>query len=247
MKTIGVMLIGLGALFIATAGINASGAPNVSYLVGTFLPGLVLLILGLKLAQAKKQMPRVRAIDDDTGIAAVNSDASEQHQVEIDYNRADAFKSNANLSIGFGILLMFLGSGIVQSGEGWHLAGLLMSSVGLALEIWGCVNYMRWKGYSGWFGLFGYLLLPGLLILVCFPNRRKRLFQKHESEQFGAIEEISKADRSPGYRFLLALVPAGVVGIAGGSLMFFAGSSIGAAEWSEVARPEIGFHEEIIG
>lgn len=39
--------------------------------------------------------------------------------------------------------------------------------------VWGAANYMIWKDYSAWLGLFALLLLPGLLILACFPKRNK--------------------------------------------------------------------------
>jgi lipopolysaccharide export LptBFGC system permease protein LptF len=54
MKRLGVGLIVLGLLFLGIAGIGAPNAPNISYLVGTFLPGLFCLIVGLKLRQEKK-------------------------------------------------------------------------------------------------------------------------------------------------------------------------------------------------
>jgi hypothetical protein len=51
------VLLFLGVLFLAFAGINAPRESNVSALVGTFLPGLFLLIIGLKLGQAKDRSP----------------------------------------------------------------------------------------------------------------------------------------------------------------------------------------------
>jgi hypothetical protein len=35
----------------------------------------------------------------------------------------------------------------------------------------GAASYMKRKGYSGWFGLLGLILLLGLIILAFFPNR----------------------------------------------------------------------------
>jgi hypothetical protein len=61
MKAFGFVLIVLGVVLLATAGTNAPKAPNVSYLVGTFLPGLVCLIVGLKLGQSRKPRPDARA------------------------------------------------------------------------------------------------------------------------------------------------------------------------------------------
>lgn len=54
MNAVGNVLVVLGVLFLAVAGINAAKAPNISNLMGTFLPGLIILIAGLKLGQSKK-------------------------------------------------------------------------------------------------------------------------------------------------------------------------------------------------
>jgi lipopolysaccharide export LptBFGC system permease protein LptF len=54
-KVIGLILIILGVLSLAGAGIRAANAPNASYLIGTFFPGLLLLIIGLLLRQEKKR------------------------------------------------------------------------------------------------------------------------------------------------------------------------------------------------
>ena len=65
MKPLGIVLIVLGGLLLVVAGINSPNAPNVSYLIGTFLPGLVCLIIGLKLAQTKKPTRAAHRDDDD--------------------------------------------------------------------------------------------------------------------------------------------------------------------------------------
>jgi hypothetical protein len=51
MKPLGFVLVVLGVLFLAVAGVNAPKAPDVSYLIGTFLPGLICLIVGLLLGR----------------------------------------------------------------------------------------------------------------------------------------------------------------------------------------------------
>lgn len=60
MKALGVGLVVVGVVLLAVAGVNAPRAPNVSYLVGTFLPGLFCLIVGLKLAQTGGGKPKPR-------------------------------------------------------------------------------------------------------------------------------------------------------------------------------------------
>jgi hypothetical protein len=65
MKALGFALIVLGVVLLATAGTTAPKAPNASYLVGTFLAGLVCLIVGLKLGQSRKSKPDAQADSDE--------------------------------------------------------------------------------------------------------------------------------------------------------------------------------------
>jgi len=159
----------------------------------------------------------------------------------------EPFKFSANLGVGCGILLMLLGSALAQGGEGRLLVGSFILLGGWAWEIWGCVNYMRWKGYSGWFGLFGYLLLPGLVILFCFPNRRKRISQVHRPESNAEMGAVLQEDQGSGQRFLLAIAPLGVLLILLCGVLLVFPSNIDSAEWKEVALPEIGFQAYMPG
>jgi len=106
---------------------------------------------------------------------------------------------------------------------------------------------MRWKGYSGWFGLFGYLLLPGLVILFCFPNRRKRISQVHRPESNAEMGAVLQEDQGSGQRFLLAIAPLGVLLILLCGVLLVFPSNIDSAEWKEVALPEIGFQAYMPG
>jgi lipopolysaccharide export LptBFGC system permease protein LptF len=55
MRMAGFVVLIVAVLLLVTAGLRASHAPNVSYLVGTFLPGVVCLIVALKLMQTKQR------------------------------------------------------------------------------------------------------------------------------------------------------------------------------------------------
>jgi hypothetical protein len=134
---------------------------------------------------------------------------------------------------------MFLGSGLANSSG--LLIGLLVTLVGYGLEIWGCVNYVRWKGHSGWFGLFGYLLLPGILILVFFPNRRLHANNTGKSRQGEQLNDLANRDRCSSYLYLLALAPLGVLAVIVGWFMHSVGSAIASTEWQEVNQRDIGF------
>src|SRR5262249_51716273 len=229
-KGIGAVLIGLGLLSIIFASSNARNAPDLSFLIGTFLPGLFFLIIGLVLRREKTP-------------PAVESSPGEDQQPSVKgmAARSKQFQTRANLGILGGIVLMFVGSGLAQQGPDLWFLGITVLLGGWALLIWGCANYMRYKGYSGWFGLFGYLLLPGLLILVCFPNRRNRLSQDQESEPNPAREALAAEDQSPGYRYALALLPLGLLFVSFAGFQFVLFSDIDAAEWQEVAPEGLGF------
>src|SRR5262245_49228830 len=95
MRAMGRMLVFLGLFLLAIAAINAGKEPNISYFVGTCLPGLVLIIIGLKLAQKRKTKvpPRSEDIGSDSPLLEVLPAPSSVH---LDEKRANSFESKAN-------------------------------------------------------------------------------------------------------------------------------------------------------
>lgn len=89
------------------------------------------------------------------------------------------YKENANAFIVLAVVIGLVGIlgaslGVIGSG----LAFILMVAE-RGLLCTGCYYYMKGKGWSGGFAIFGLLSVIGLLILVFFPdrsNRRKCLF-----------------------------------------------------------------------
>jgi hypothetical protein len=157
-----------------------------------------------------------------------------------DESRSNRFKTRANLYVLIGIVAMVVGSLFTQRNLDLMWVGGAISICGWALFVWGSVNYVRWKGRSGWLGLLGYLFLPGLLALVCLQNRR-RLLQQHESERVAEREALSKEDGNPGYRYLLTLVPLAVLLVGLGGLHFATTRSIDPGQWKSVAAAGLGF------
>ena len=82
------------------------------------------------------------------------------------------YKTKTNIGVGLGILLQLAGR-LVARNEANALLGDILTLVGFALFIWGCMNYAAGKGHSKWLGLLGILSCIGLLILVFLPDRHK--------------------------------------------------------------------------
>lgn len=228
-QTFGAVLFGLGMLVFVTAALHAAKAPNFGYLVGTFLPGLFFLICGAALRRDRSLSPP----SFDENLPGANASAEGA--------RAKQFKSWAELGIIGGIVVMFMGSAIAQQGPRFFAIGAVTSCAGWSGLILGCVNFMRLKGYSGWLGLLGYLLLPGVIVLAFFPNRRKRILQCRRSVEMDKIDSLINEDKRPSYRFLLTLVPLGLLAISLGSLLLSIQSTIASGEWQQVAPDGVGF------
>jgi hypothetical protein len=234
-KTLGTILIGLGLLYLFLSSSTPRNEPYTAGLIGSLLPGLFFLILGLALRGQKPPEVAERSAADAQEPADTGKDL-----------RPERFATRAERGVVGGVAAMLMGGALSKSGPEflWVGAGFLL--VGWSLFILGCVNFMRWKGYSGWLGLFGYLLLPGLLILACFPSRRRRLLRKPGPEGVAALKALSAGDKSSGREFLLTLVPVWVLGL-GGPLFLLSlrsnilRSNIDAADWKEVAPPDLGF------
>jgi hypothetical protein len=105
---------------------------------------------------------------------------------------------------------------------------------------------MLWKGYSGWFGLFGYLLVPGLFILVCFPNRNNRTISLTSGE---GLETPLKAvsQPAPTLRYLFTLVPLVFLALGFTALLSASQADIDPAEWKELAPAGMGFRVRMPG
>lgn len=229
-KVIGVGLIGIGLLSFIPATLNARQAPNPSYFIGTLLPGLLLVIFGVALCREKREQ-----------VSEVPPENAQEPAILEAGLRSAQFKSRANWKVTGGILTLIMGIGIIQQGPDSLLFGTAVWLGGLALIISGCVEYMRWKGYSGWFGLFGYLLLPGLLILCCFPNRRKRLSQKDGAASHAELERLLEGDKQSGKRFHLSLIPLVILYVVLAGFLLSAQSNVDSAEWTMVAPAGAGF------
>jgi hypothetical protein len=242
---VGFLLVVFGILLLAGNALSFAKNVDATESVVALAIGFILLIAGLKLQETKKPKPESPAASAESQTAAPGLDGPTRSDPTA-ITRVESFKSSANFGVACGIILMFAGSAITQKFTAQEMAGgLLVGSLvavgGWAWLIWGCVNYMRWKGYSGWFGFFGYLLLVGLIIVACFPNRRRSAGQKQGPEARAELEALAKEDQRSGRRFVLALVPLGLVVAGVGCYLFYIGSNISAGEWEALAPPGLGF------
>lgn len=152
-KGIGIALIFFGLLFILVSSTEAGQTPNLSFLIGTYLPGLVCLAIGAALRGDK-----------------LPADVEAESPLKSLQLRR---KSYAEMGVVGGIALMLMGSGLSRQYLETFLLGAGIALCGWCLLLWGTAHYARWKGYSGWLGLFALLLLPGLIVLACLPNKLK--------------------------------------------------------------------------
>jgi hypothetical protein len=228
-KVIGTVLAGLGLLAILASTVGPFTSPNVAHFLGTYTPGLLFIFIGMALRVAAMQSARPVAGD------------TTEHMA----NSADAqigrLEGEGNVGIVLGFATMLIGSGLTRQGPDYALPGTTVFAAGWLLLIYGCVNYAKWKGYSHWLGLLGYLLLPGLIVLACIPNRRKRLRSEGPAESAAGQNPFAMDDRGFGYRYALAFAPIGLFYAGFVGLIFSLTSGIDAAEWNDLIEPELGF------
>jgi hypothetical protein len=253
MKTTSTVLIILGCIMLAFAGINLHKAPNVSFAVGTFLPGILLLAIGLKM-KPKPAPPSPLPVSTEGNpftategnpFMAVGASADPSATTDQEYSRS--LELWANFGVGLGIVLSFSGGFVTNSVEDGILFGLPIAFAGWSLIIWGCVNYARWKGYSGWFGLFGYLMLPGLIVLVCLPNRRKRMLGDDSRRDHAAEAAVRREDLRHGGFYLLSLVPLAALFALMYVMLLVSSSNVRSAEWKWLAPSGAGFRAALPG
>ncbi|MGH8677258.1 MAG: hypothetical protein ACREUQ_02755 [Burkholderiales bacterium] len=76
-------------------------------------------------------------------------------------------KTNTNIGVGLGIVLQIAGRSMQSP------FGVLLMLAGVVAFIWGCTEYARGKGYSGWFGVLGLFSILGLIVLAVMPDKHK--------------------------------------------------------------------------
>lgn len=84
------------------------------------------------------------------------------------------YKTKTNIGVGLGIIGQIIGRVLIDSkAPGEVLLGGVVALAAIIVFIWGCAQYAKAKGHSGWFGLFGLLSIIGLLVLFFLPDRHK--------------------------------------------------------------------------
>lgn len=78
-------------------------------------------------------------------------------------------KTNTNLGIGLGFLLMLLARTALEGTFAPSTVQIVLVA-GAVLFLWGCISYARGKGHSALWGLVALIPLLGLIILVALPD-----------------------------------------------------------------------------
>ena len=88
----------------------------------------------------------------------------------------EQYKKKTNIFVGVGFITQIIGRFLtVNATISLSLVlGYLVQIGGAALMIIGCVNYAKGKGYSGAWGLLGFLSIIGFIVLALFPDRHKQ-------------------------------------------------------------------------
>ena len=82
------------------------------------------------------------------------------------------YKNKTNAGVGFGWAVMIVGNLLLRNASLLWL-GIVVFTLGFAAFIWGCVQYAKGKGHSGYWGALGALWILGLLVLLFLPDRHK--------------------------------------------------------------------------
>jgi hypothetical protein len=83
------------------------------------------------------------------------------------------YKKQTNIGVGVGFLISVLSKVLAQQFAPPVPLVWMLSLVGVALIIWGCVGYAKGKGHSGYWGALGLLWILGFIILALFPDKHK--------------------------------------------------------------------------
>lgn len=83
------------------------------------------------------------------------------------------YKNKANLWLIIGFIVEIVGNVIKGLNPSMIMFGWLIFWLGAGLFIFGCVNYVKAKGYNGAFGFLGLASLLGLIILALMPDKNK--------------------------------------------------------------------------
>ena len=87
------------------------------------------------------------------------------------------YKKVANLWLIVGFVIWFASNAIRQYYPSIIIMGWILFFIGYSMFIFGCINYVKAKGYHWAIGFLGMLNLIGLIILVLLPDKNKALQQ----------------------------------------------------------------------
>jgi len=82
------------------------------------------------------------------------------------------YKRKTNVGVGLGLLGMIVRNAMAGSDlSGVSMVGVAVFVLSAGSFIWGCVQYAKGKGQSGYWGALGLFWILGLLVLFFLPDK----------------------------------------------------------------------------
>ncbi len=222
----------IGLLTFVGLGAQTVAANHPAEVAGEILFALFMIVFGFILFRQKRPNSEplwIEVLDDPHPWAEVLA------------GRYLRVSSSALIVLGF--IFMFVAVTWMQTSQTpqMKVVGIIGWLVGWTSYISGCVNCARWKGRQALTGALGFLMLPGLVTLVCLSNRRKRLLRLPFEESRDDLIPIARRDRSFGFGYLLLSPSLVLILIISALALYRHSAETGWGEWKEVRSDSVGF------
>jgi len=198
----------LGAWFIVMAITIPTKGKEIIEIFGGYTPGLILLAISISLESKSRKNKDIASSFSNKTDETLKSDLIQEQISDLQSNSRDfVYSSNICIALSF-FLVICLNAISKDPSPSNMIISAVIAFLTVSIFVWGCVNFARWKGYSGWLGIAGYLLIPGLFILYFLPNKRSKLTcENHHPFDEKMATTTLKMDYQSSIRYTLLLSP----------------------------------------